>query len=180
MKTGKSIFWTGILILCLLLVALAPGCSSQAGMETPAEPDVPGEEMEQESEPQAEPQPRDTSADVLVITDALFLYQVEDIYNNLDAYLGQAVRIEGYVEILELGDERWTGIYRTVIDCCEDHPMMSGLDVVYDGQMPEQDAWVLAQGIVTRGINELGDAYPVLELEWLEILPERGLDTIRL
>lgn len=92
------------------------------------------------------------SADVnnmVEITDNYFIQQTNDVYYNLDDYIGKTIKIEGFINSYNdspSGDICYA-VIRNAPGCCGDDGM-AGLDIRYDGEYPEENTWVEIVGVM--------------------------------
>ena len=126
-----------------------------------------------------------TGIDVLDITDRLFIAQVNNIYMNLEDYLGRVIRYEG---LFRMGTfpptgERFYYVMRFGPGCCGPDGEI-GFEVAWpDNEWPEDVPypfnfdWTQIVGVL--GLYESG-GIPILRLSLLEliILDERGQEFV--
>ena len=121
------------------------------------------------------------------VNEDFFAEQINDIqYRNPDFFNGKQFSYEGYVYLLNDKD-RLAGRTADFAVCrnLEYDPITTikiGLGCKYNGQTPEADAWVRVTGIIIADIMTNYDGseeeYAYLKVTKLEILPQRGNDTI--
>lgn len=86
--------------------------------------------------------------EVLKITDNYFIEQTNDIFINLEDYVGRTVTFEGLIYSYE--DEKGDTLYAVVRNtpgCCGNDGL-AGLDIRYDKDYPKQDTWVEVTGVI--------------------------------
>ena len=139
-------------VLLLAAILLLSGCSAQNGGSGDS-----AASSAQSSGGQAQGA-QEIAVDV-DITEKMFVAQINDIYLNPQNYLGKTIRLEGMFKStanLSTGDS-----YR----------------FVYDGNYPEDNAWVRATGVLEE-YEENGKPYFQLRLKELKVLDKRGLETV--
>lgn len=89
----------------------------------------------------------DTS-NMIEITDNYFIQQTNDVYFNLDEYIGKTIKMEGIIYTYEdtNGDVCYA-VVRNTPGCCGDDGL-AGLDIRYDGEYPEENTWVEVVGVM--------------------------------
>ena len=158
------------LLFALFLVLFAAGCGSKASEE-----DLPADTLAAGAEPTPP-----TVIDV-EIKDKLFITQVDDIYINLGDYLGKTIKLEGVFSstVYSGNGQTYHFVNRYTPGCCPGVDFFtSGFEVVYDGEYPEEDAWVEAIGVYDR-YEEDGYEYFQLVLSSLRTLEERGQEFVQ-
>ena len=167
-----------IIILLITLIALLTGCGEAAvtleneerAIVTPSEVPV-EEEVAEES-----------TGEEVEIGEKMFMTQINDIFYNLEDYLGQTIKYEGIFDMYEYPDGTPDGLqkYYSVIrygpGCCGNDSKV-GFEVVWDKEYPEQNDWVEVVGVLTKSEEE---GYPRVQLEAtkLTVLPTRGEEII--
>ena len=76
------------------------------------------------------------------ITDNFFIEQTNDLYLNLNDYIGKTIKIEGLIYSYEdsNGDICYA-VVRNTLGCCGNDGL-AVLDIRYDEDYPEEDTWV--------------------------------------
>jgi uncharacterized membrane protein YcgQ (UPF0703/DUF1980 family) len=92
--------------------------------------------------------------DVIEITDNYFIQQTDDVYVNINDYVGKKIKLEGFVyPYLDQYGKTLYAIVRRSPGCCGDDGIV-GLDVINEDGFPEKDTWVEVIGIVqTYSVN---------------------------
>lgn len=122
--------------------------------------------------------PKETSSDVLEISEKMFLTQINDIYYNFDTYKDKTIIVEGMYTLLYSwdGSERIPGVYRRGPGCCGNDGW-GGFFLKYDGELPEENDWVRVTGIPEL---EVGESFINLYLNVIsmEVKEERGAEFV--
>jgi uncharacterized membrane protein YcgQ (UPF0703/DUF1980 family) len=123
-----------------------------------------------------------TSDKALVITEKMFVGQVNDVYLNTKVYLGRTIKLEGIFK-----SEQYSGrldpffyVVRYGPGCCGTDSN-AGFEVKWDGnrmkQYPTAESWVEATGVLKIGQD--GSAqYLYLDLISLDVLSKRGAEYV--
>jgi hypothetical protein len=117
-------------------------------------------------------------SDVIEVREKMFVGQMNDMFLNPDDYVGKTIRYEGFYDYFEneaLG-EQYDYVVRNGPGCCG-YDSLVGLEIFWDGEMPQKNDWCRVQGVL-EAYEEDGGNYLVLNLESLEVLPVRGNDTV--
>lgn len=113
----------------------------------------------------------DTS-NIIEITDNFFIEQTNDIYLNLNDYIGKTIKIEGLIYSYQApnGDTCYA-VVRNTPGCCGSDGL-AGLDIRYDEEYPEEDTWVEVIGVV--GTDTMyGNEIPAIQIYSMKI-KEKG------
>lgn len=164
--------------LLLTLTLLLVGCNTT----TAVSPETPNTSQEVVSTPglnadtTVEESHNDNSA--IIIQDDTFVTQMEDIFINLDDYIGKTVIFEGFVTPIDEEKTQY-GITRFYEQDHEDHShtLLVGLVCSYDGTWPAQDTWVEVTVTIEKIESEDG-LTPIGMIQELIVKEERGLDTV--
>ena len=90
---------------------------------------------------------------ILEIKDNFFIEQTNDMYYNLNDYLGKTVKIEGFVSsYTDNNGDICYGVIRNTPGCCGADGL-AGLDIRYDGEYPELKTWVEVIGVIGKDIS---------------------------
>jgi len=160
------------LIFALLMLLFAAGYGSMAA----------GEEISaiQEATESSAPEPQPIfDGKITEIKEKFFSTQVYDVYINTSDYLGTAIKLEGIfsTEIYPGNGQTYHFVNRYTPGCCEGEMFTIGFEVIYDGEYPEQNAWVEAIGVL-EWYDEDGQDYLHLVLFSLKTLEERGQEIV--
>lgn len=109
---------------------------------------------------------------MIKITDNFFIEQTNDLYLNLNDYIGKTIKIEGLVYSYEgsNGDICYA-VIRNTPGCCGSDGL-AGLDIRYDEDYPAENTWVEVIGVV--GTDEMfGNKIPAIQVASMTI-KEKG------
>lgn len=168
MKKHLLLTLTLLLVGCNTTTAVSPETpsTSQEVVSTPAlNTDTNEEESHNDNTP-------------ITIQDDTFVTQMEDIFINLDDYIGKTVTFEGFVMPLD-EEEKQYGITRFYEQDHGDHShtLLVGLVCSYDGTWPAQDTWVEVTVAIDKAESEDG-VTPIGIIQELIVKEERGLATV--
>lgn len=181
------------LLVTLLFCMLLSGCGApKEAADRSQSPDSTAQSQKTESKPQAElptPAPSDTppasspsetSADdnTLIISEKMFLTQINDIFYNFDLYKEKTIVVEGMYTLFfnQDGVQDTPALYRRGPGCCGNDGW-GGFLLKYDGDYPEDNAWIKVTGtpeLVENGYFK--DLY--LNVSNIEVLEERGAEFV--
>ena len=104
------------------------------------------------------------NSDILEITDNYFIEQTNDIFYNMDDYIDKTIKIEGLIYSYEDDDSGNTyyAVVRNTPGCCG-ADSLAGLDIRYDGEYPEENAWVEVVGVLKTD-TVYGSEIPALQV----------------
>ncbi|MBQ9657964.1 MAG: hypothetical protein IJV31_04255 [Clostridia bacterium] len=112
-------------------------------------------------------QTSNNSNNIIEITDNYFIQQTNDIYFNLNDYIGKTIKMQGLVYSYDVGDEqRCYAVVRNTPGCCGNDGL-AGVDIRYNGEYPEENTWVEVVGVV-REDTVLGEVIPAIEVTSIE------------
>ncbi|MDR2098250.1 MAG: hypothetical protein LBP37_07005 [Spirochaetaceae bacterium] len=118
----------------------------------------------------------------LEIKEKLFIAQTNDIYLNPEEYMGRRIKLEGlFKSDMYVGsDVNYRFVLRYGPGCCG-YDGSAGFEVSWpkdrDAAYPAEDDWVEAVGVLDS-YEEDGYPYLYLSLESLEVMDERGAETV--
>ena len=116
----------------------------------------------------------ESDSGIIEIKDKMFVAQTNDIYYNTEDYLGKTIKYEGIFSAYEVPEAGM--VYYSVIrygpGCCG-IDANAGFEVIWDGEYPKENDWVLVEGVLEE-YEEEGTFYLRLLLNSLEVLPIRG------
>ncbi len=93
---------------------------------------------------------RDESSDgIIEIKDDYFIGATNDVYYNLDKYIGKTIKMKGLIYVYEAEGETCHAVVRNSPGCCGNDGL-AGLDIKYDGEYPAKDTWVEIVGVVDK------------------------------
>ena len=111
----------------------------------------------------SEGKPEIDTNNILTITDNYFIQQANDLYYNINEYLGTTIKIEGFIYYYtdENGDTCYA-IVRNSPGCCGNDGL-AGVDIRYDEDYPEKDTWVEVVGVLDSDTT-FGRTIPVIKV----------------
>ncbi|MBQ9267178.1 MAG: hypothetical protein IJ217_02710 [Clostridia bacterium] len=87
---------------------------------------------------------------ILEIKENYFIESTNDVYLNLDDYLGRSVKIQGYVYTYrDNNGDICYAVVRNTPGCCGNDGL-AGLDIRYAGEYPEEGDWIEVVGIIGK------------------------------
>jgi len=105
------------------------------------------------------------------IGERFFMEQMNDIFLNINDYLGKVIKFEGAFGIFESRGSTFYSVFRPGPACCADDVTI-GLNVIWDGEYPKNEEWVEAIGVLeSYKVNEF-NAYR-LNLSSLTVIPKQ-------
>jgi len=116
----------------------------------------------------------------LEIKEKMFVTQINDIYLNIDDYLGKTIKYEGIFDVYdyEPTGTKYYYVIRYGPGCCGTDSN-AGFEVVWDGSYPKKFDWVEVVGKLELYENENdGFQYLRLVLSSLNVLPVRGAEYV--
>lgn len=104
---------------------------------------------------------------MLEIGDSYFIQATNDVYVNLNTYIGKTIKVQGLIYSYKdnNGDICYAVVRRTPGCCGADG--LAGLDIRYDGEYPEDNTWVTVIGVVDTD-NVFGNKIPAIQVTSLE------------
>lgn len=119
----------------------------------------------------------DSSDDVVVIKEKMFIAQTNDIYYNANDYLGKTIQYEGLFDIYEIPDEETHYfVIRYGPGCCGNDGY-AGFEVNWEGEYPNKDDWVEVTGVLEE-YDDYGLTYLRLHIVSLTTLTTRGAEFV--
>ncbi len=93
---------------------------------------------------------RETSKDEIIeIKDEYFISATNDIYYNLDSYLGKTIKMQGLIYEYDLDGKKCYAVVRNSPGCCGNDGL-AGLDIKYEGKYYPNNTWVEIIGVVDK------------------------------
>ena len=87
---------------------------------------------------------------ILEIKDNFFIEQTNDIYYNMNDYLGKTIKIEGFIyNYKDSNGDTCYCVIRNTPGCCGNDGL-AGLDIRYYDDYPEVNTWVEIIGVVEK------------------------------
>lgn len=101
--------------------------------------------------------------DILEITDNYFIEQTNDIYYNIEDYLGKTIKIEGFISSYEdsNGDKCYC-VLRNTPGCCGNDGL-AGLDIRCKSEYPKENTWVEVIGVIEKD-TAFGQEIPAIQV----------------
>ena len=101
------------------------------------------------------------TSDKIVIKDEGFITDLDKIFDNVSAYEGKSITIEGFVRNVNGNN---FSVLRYYDMPHEDHTdeVTVGINVTYDGEMPKDDEWVLVTGTIESEMYD-GVKQPIIK-----------------
>jgi uncharacterized membrane protein YcgQ (UPF0703/DUF1980 family) len=172
-----------VLTAVMLCLALAlPGCREESGAKTEiksANAEIKNVNAETK-DADTKTKNADTEIDADVeIKEKMFIAQTNEIYLNLDDYLGKTIKYEGFFSSETFPENGVTYHYviRNGPGCCPGIDNTAGFEVDWTQSYPKSNEWVEAVGVLEK-YDEDGAEYVRLALSSLTVLPERGEDYV--
>lgn len=167
----------------LLLTGCDRNTEAQVVVKEEAKPSYEGHLIESKKEV--------TSKEPFVIDESQFLKQLNNIFYYLESYQDRDIVVEGffgypYLKLDEEGiapdahlaqDGSVPAVYRNSPGCCG-HDGWAGFLLEYDGEYPEEGAWVKVTGKPDVVRNEQGGFSLSLAVSSIEVLETQGLDFV--
>lgn len=159
-----------ILVLILISMLFVVGCSNEKALEktTPSEYN---ENKEVEKPSLTEKEKQDDKG-IQIIKDNVFIQLTNDMYYNSEDYKDQKFQIEGILDIDNYNGEKHLNIIRRTPGCCGSDGV-AGLEVSWDGDIPEQDSWVIGKGVWKKNNKSLYNGW-ILVLYFLDVQKTKG------
>ncbi|MBR3002968.1 MAG: hypothetical protein IKF38_05370 [Clostridia bacterium] len=106
------------------------------------------------------------------ITDKFFIEQTNDLYINLNDYIGKTIKIEGLIYSYEDSNKDICyAVIRNTPGCCGADGL-AGLDIRYNEDYPEKDTWVEVIGVVGTD-TVYGSKIPAIQVSSMTV-KEKG------
>lgn len=101
---------------------------------------------------------------IVEITDNYFIEQTNDVFYNMDEYVGKSIKMEGYIYTYEDPESGETcyAVVRNTPGCCGADGL-AGLDIRTTEKCPADKTWVEVIGIVGKE-TVYGDEIPVIKV----------------
>lgn len=100
------------------------------------------------------------------IKDETFITQMDDIYINLDSYIGKTIKVEGFVSDVDGNNFKVLRLY-DMYHINHYDEVTVGINAVYEGEIPAEDSWIEITGTIGRG-NIDGQEKPIVNVSRLE------------
>ena len=102
----------------------------------------------------------------IVISDENFITDMDNVFNDIDKYIGKTMKVEGFVGSIAGNQFKILRLYDMVHED-HSHEVTVGINAVYDGEIPAENTWVEAFGTVTKANMESREQ-PVLNVKKIE------------
>lgn len=101
---------------------------------------------------------------IMQISDQYFVNMVDDLYINLDDFVGQKVRLQGFGIRMKGFNDKQLVVSRLMMSCCAADASAVGLMIEGDDVSSfKDDDWLEAEGIIDK-IDYDGDTIPVIKI----------------
>lgn len=101
---------------------------------------------------------------IMTISDKYFVNMVDDLYINLDDFIGQKVRLQGFAIRMQGFNPNQLVVSRLMMSCCAADSSAVGLMIEGEGVSNfKDDDWLEAEGVIDSTEYE-GDTIPVIRL----------------
>ncbi len=108
----------------------------------------------------------------IVITEDLFLFEINEVQLNYGEYIGQTITYEGYIDINEINQTMMVG---REFYCCGYDSYMIGFEVdtidvkeLSSFTSIKNDDWVRIRGTIEVNSEQEGNYYPIVKLISIE------------
>ena len=106
----------------------------------------------------------------VVITDSYFIQSTNDIYLNIDSYIGKTIKMEGLIyEYKDYNDENHIAVVRNSPGCCGNDGL-AGLDIEYSNCL-SNGTWVEIVGPIKDAVI-CNKRAPIIEVTSMVQKPE--------
>lgn len=159
MKTKKIIMITLLLLFIIGLVVIWIGVNNYSNQKNI--------EKESISDNEAE----DNLNNLIEVTDNYFIEQTNDMFYNVDDYIGKTIKIQGFVYSYEgNNNDKYYCVVRNTPGCCGNDGL-AGLDIRFDGRYPKESTWVEVIGILEKD-NVFDRDIPAIKVNTIREVPE--------
>lgn len=112
------------------------------------------------------------------VTETLYVSYINDIYTNINSYVGKNIRIEGMFKEEIVGSNSYCYVYRVGPGCCGNDGAMCGFEFTWDGASQLLDnSWIEVVGELET-YQENGKTYLNLRASSVTVLTQRGKETV--
>lgn len=181
--------WMGMVLVTTLVIV---GCGRERESEPiPLMEESPVTYSDRLIEPKVEESTVEVAKEPFVMDETQFMKQLNNIFYYLESYQDRDIVVEGYfgyphVHLQEEGiaaDEHMShdgdapAVYRNSPGCCG-HDGWAGFLLDYQGEYPEEGAWIKVIGKPDVVRNEQGGFSLSLSVSSIEVLETKGLDFV--
>ena len=104
---------------------------------------------------------------IIEITDNYFIEQTNDVYLNLNDYVGKTIKMQGLIYAYQDDNgEVCYAVVRNTPGCCGSDGL-AGLDIRYNGEYPKEDTWVEVVGVMGKD-TVYGSVVPAIQITSLK------------
>ena len=104
--------------------------------------------------------------EIIEIKDEYFISMTNDVYYNLDSYVGKTIKMQGLVYEYDIDGQKCYAVVRNSPGCCGNDGL-AGLDIKYDGNCFPHNTWVEIVGVVEK--EEWQNGYnPIVNVTLME------------
>lgn len=178
-------------LMIALSITLLTGCASKINTTEQTSHDqivtyitVDGEEKDKVEHESVETHREDKETNQTILRETIqvesenFIADMDKIFEKLDEYEGMQLAYEGFIVQTDEADGTYAVVRNYELDHGDHaHTIHVGMDATYDGEWPKVDSWVKVTGVIERNNSGAGD-YPVLHIEQMQVMPERGQETV--
>lgn len=102
---------------------------------------------------------KDTSE--FVIGEDLFWTTINEMYINMEDYIGRTVRLSGVLQQYEADGRAYNAVIR-MATCCGPDDVPIGFEFTWDGELPPVDTWIEVVGKLVH-VKDDGEEYLMIE-----------------
>jgi len=115
-----------------------------------------------------------SSKEKLVLKENFFITQINDIYYNIEDYIGREIEVEGF----PMSSESYTFVGRYGPGCCVGDGY-AYIEYEYDEKLSlvDEEDWIKVIGTIQQGNDGTTD-YIYIDATSVEKMSERGVDTV--
>lgn len=107
---------------------------------------------------------------VMLINDKFFVNMVDDLYINLDDFVGQKVKLQGFGIRMQGFNNNQLVVSRLMMSCCAADASAVGLMVEGDAVAQfKDDDWLEAEGVIEKFEYD-GDTIPVIKISHIKAI----------
>lgn len=118
-----------------------------------------------------------SSKEEIEVKESAYTTYINEIYSNIDSYLGATITIEGVFRKTQTNGKTYNEVYRTDPGCCGNDGSVLGFEFSYDKDLPENGEWVKVVGTVYSYSDGEYD-YPAINAKSVKVMDTRGKATV--